>query len=811
MVKLFFICCVLSCLYGKSQSVTPEWIHQIGTESYDGGRDLMTDAAGNVFVTGFFSRTVDFDPGPGVFNMTSPPNNEEDVFVAKYDRDGNFVWAKQFSGSFLDVPNSIAMDAAGNLFITGVFFGTSDFNPGPGVFNLISAGNEDAFIVKLNPAGNFVWAKRLGSTLFDRGNAISVDGNGDVYVGGYFRLTVDFDPNAGIAELTSAGEEDAFILKLSNNGNYVWAKQISGTLFQGVASLKAGAGGFVYATGYFLGTTDFDPSASVFEVTATGADFNAYVLKLDLSGNFIWIKTLSSSTNVQAFDLEVDIAENIYCIGTFNNAVTIDPTGSNVSINSQGLVNALVFKMDASGALVWAKNFGGSSFVNGVHLTVDPQQQVYIAGTFDETMDVDPGPAVMNLTSAGSLDIFIAKLSAVGNYIFGFALGGTGFDGPQSISLDPQKNIFITGNFLRVASFDPYSGGIQLTSRGESDAFLQKISQCEAISTTTINAVTCNSYLLNGQTYNASGIYTQVLKNAAGCDSIITLQLSIARLITEMDVTICSGESYVAGGAIQTITGIYTDTLQNIAGCDSLVVTRLNVLPSPRPDLGADRNICTGTSTLLHPGIFNNYVWSNGAVSPAISINSAGLYWVRVTGSNGCVSRDSLMVPRLVSVPNQLLPSELQLCEGDAIELSIPGYNRYVWSTGDSTALINVRTIGVYSVKVFTVEGCEGTDSTRVLTLMNCIPFNIPSAFTPNNDGLNDIFRPIIQQEITEYRFVVFNRWGQQIFVSSQRNRGWDGTLNGQPAEKGTYVYLIQYKSNNKEPRKYKGTVTLIR
>ncbi|MEX0636633.1 MAG: gliding motility-associated C-terminal domain-containing protein, partial [Ferruginibacter sp.] len=766
------ICCLLSSLSLKSQSVTSEWIHQIGNESYDGGRDLVTDAAGNVFVTGFFSRTVDFDPGSGVFNMTSPPNNEEDVFVAKYDRDGNFVWAKQFSGSFLDVPNSMTIDATGNLFLTGVFFGTTDFNPGLAVFNLISAGNEDAYIVKLNSSGNFVWAKRLGSTLFDRGNAISVDANGDVYVGGYFRLTVDFDPNAGVAELTSEGEEDAFVLKLSNNGNFLWAKQIGGSLFQGVTSLKVGAAGFVYVTGYFLGTTDFDPSLSVFEVTATGADFNSYVLKLDISGNFIWSKTLSSSTNVQAFDLELDHEENIYCIGTFNNAVTIDPLGSNVSINAQGLVNALVFKMNSNGALLWAKNFGGSSFVNGVHLTVDPQQQVYIAGTFAETMDVDPGTAVMNFTSAGSLDIFIAKLSAVGNYIFGFGLGGTGFDGPQSIFLDSQKNIFITGNFLSLASFDPYSGGIQLTSRGESDAFLQKFSQCEAISTTTINAVTCKSYSLNGQTYSSSGIYTQILKNDVGCDSIITIQLSITRLKTEIDVTICSGEIYEAGGAFQTTTGIYTDTLQNILGCDSLVLTKLNVLSSPQPDLGADRNICSGTSTLLNAGVFNNYVWSNGAVSTTISINSAGLYWVRVMGFNGCVSSDSLFVPRLVSVPSQLLPTELQLCEGDVIELSVPGYNRYVWSTGDSTAFINVRTAGIYAVKVFTVEGCEGSDSKPVLLLKNCIPFNIPSAFTPNNDGLNDIFRPMIQQEITEYRFVVFNRWGQQIFVTSQRNRG---------------------------------------
>jgi gliding motility-associated-like protein len=811
MVKLLFIGCFFICLSVQSQSVTPQWIHQIGNESYEGGRDLLIDANGNVIVTGFFSRTVDFDPGVGVFNMTAPPNNEEDVFIAKYDTDGNFLWARQFSGSFLDIPNSIAADASGNLFITGVFFGTSDFNPGPTVFNLTSAGNEDAYIVKLNPDGNFLWAKRVGSTLFDRGNAISVDTNGDVYIGGYFRLTVDFDPNAGVSELTAVGEEDAFILKLSNNGNFIWVKQISGPLFQGVTSLKVGAGGFIYITGYFLGNTDFDPSPGLFEVTAGGADFNSYVLKLDISGNFIWVKTLSSVTNIQSFDVEIDAAENIYCVGTFNENVRIDPTGANVLINAQGTVNALLFKLTTDGNLLWAKNFGGNTLVNGIHLTVDVQQQVYIVGTFDATMDVDPGPATTNLTSAGSFDIFIAKLSAAGNFLFGFSLGGTDFDGPQSIVLDAQKNIYITGNFLKTASFDPYSGGIQLTSRGESDAFLQKYSQCEAISTTNIIATTCNSYLLNGQLYNASGIYTQVLKNAAGCDSIITLQLSITRIITEMDVTICSGETYTAGGSAQINSGVYTDTLQNAAGCDSLVITRLTVLPSPKPNLGADRNICAGTNSILFPGIFASYLWSNGAVSPGIAINSTGIFWVRVTGANGCISIDSLVVVKLVSVPKTLLPSAVEICEGDAIHLKVAGYQKYLWNTGDTTAAIKVRLPGIYSLKVSTAEGCEGMDSTRVTTLLNCIPFSIPSAFTPNNDGLNDLFRPIIQQEISDYRFAVFNRWGQQIFVSTQRNRGWDGTSNGQPAEKGTYVYLIQYKKNTNELTSYKGTVTLIR
>ena len=228
--------------------------------------------------------------------------------------------------------------------------------------------------------------------------------------------------------------------------------------------------------------------------------------------------------------------------------------------------------------------------------------------------------------------------------------------------------------------------------------------------------------------------------------------------------------------------------------------------------LGVDRNICAGANTLLDPGLFASYLWSNGSTNATININSTGIYWVRVTGTNGCVATDSLKIAQLLRVPQQLLPSSpFTLCTGDATTLTVNGYQSIIWSTGDSATTITVRDAGWYSVKVTTAEGCVGLDSLLVVPLINCIPFTIPSAFSPNNDGLNDVFRPIIQQEITGYQFAVFNRWGQQIFVSTQRNIGWDGTINNQPAENGTYLYWVKYTKNNNVVQLYKGSVTLIR
>jgi len=192
-----------------------EWAKQLGGVSSDVGSSIAVDAFGNVYTTGYFQGTADFDPGPGAFNLTSAGGG--DIFISKLDASGNFVWAKQMGGTSEDVGYSIAVDASGNVFTTGYFEGTADFDPGPGTFNLTSAGNTDIFISKLDASGNFVWAKQLGGTDYDSGVSIALDTSGNVYTTGWFQGTVDFDPGPGTFNLTSAGNSDIFVHKMSQS------------------------------------------------------------------------------------------------------------------------------------------------------------------------------------------------------------------------------------------------------------------------------------------------------------------------------------------------------------------------------------------------------------------------------------------------------------------------------------------------------------------------------------------------------------------------------------------------------------------
>src|SRR6185436_10611216 len=194
------------------------WAKQLGGTVGDWAVGIAVDASANVYTTGFFYGTLDFDPGPGTFNLTA---SNHDVFISKLDASGNFVWGKQLGGPGICISESIALDGSGNVYTTGRLSGVIDFDPGAGTYNLQTAPvntETDVFISKLNSSGNFVWAKQLSGTYdltAEIGIAIAIDGNSDVYTAGCFYETVDFDPDAGTSYLTSYGYPDMFIHKMS--------------------------------------------------------------------------------------------------------------------------------------------------------------------------------------------------------------------------------------------------------------------------------------------------------------------------------------------------------------------------------------------------------------------------------------------------------------------------------------------------------------------------------------------------------------------------------------------------------------------
>lgn len=263
---------------------TFEWAKSFGGGDFDQGNSITVDAAGNVYTTGYFQDTVDFDPGAGSANLTSAGSG--DAFVQKLDAAGNFLWAKAFGGSADDIVASITVDAVGNVYTTGYFQGTVDFDPGAGTDTLTSAGRGDVFVQKLDAAGNFLWAKALGGSGSDEGSSITVDAAGNVYTTGNFEGTADFDPGAGSATFTSAGGWDVFIQKMSQ-----------------------GTTGMVDMSGGIRITAFPNPSTGLVQLTFEQALHEVAITVTDIQGKIVFDKQLEVAAKEQ---IQIDGAAGVY-------------------------------------------------------------------------------------------------------------------------------------------------------------------------------------------------------------------------------------------------------------------------------------------------------------------------------------------------------------------------------------------------------------------------------------------------------------------------------------------------------------------
>jgi hypothetical protein len=423
-------------------------------------------------------------PGPGIYNLT-PSSANGSIFVSKLDNAGNFIWAKQFTGAtFTENAYAIAVDANGNVHTTGLFSGTIDFNPGAGTYNLMAPGSYDVFVSKLDSSGNFVWAKQFiaGSGNTDYGYSIALDDSGNVYTAGQFMSTCDFDPGAGVYNLTSTGNNDIFISKLNASGNFVWAKKMGGAANEFGLAMALDGSGDIYTTGGFAGTADFDPGIGTFNMsTASSSTTNIFVSRLDSSGNFIWAKQMGGTTEAleNGYSIAVDAGGNVYTTGLFSYTLDFDPGPGIYNLSSiDNQYDIFVSKLDSSGNFLWAKQMGGDQSDWGYDIAVDAIGNAYTTGYFNSGIaDFDPSPGTYNLTCFGVKDIFISKLDSAGNFIYAAQLGGADYDDGFGITVDGVGNVYSCGNFRSTGDFDPSAGTYYLTCPGfGANTFIVKLS-----------------------------------------------------------------------------------------------------------------------------------------------------------------------------------------------------------------------------------------------------------------------------------------------------------------------------------------------
>ena len=382
------------------------WAFAIGGIAADQGKVIATDELGNVYLSGYFTYTVDFDPGPGVFQLIS--NGTRDMFVLKLDPDGNFVWAKSVGGTAIERGYGLVVGDSEEVYVAGTFNDKVDFDPGPATVSVMSNGGLDVFVQKMDSAGNFLWVRSIGGSSNDYAYDLSLGIDGEIYVIGSFRDTVDFNPGAGTFEVIAIGESDVFIQCLQANGDLDWVRTFGSTYLDFGYSVLTDQLGNVIISGTFEDIADFDPGPNDYYLSSNG-NKDIFLVKLDGSGNFIWARSLGGSSFDYGNALAKDGAGNIYLTGSFTEVMDFNPGSGTFISTSGGNRDIYVLKLADDGGFYWAKTLGGIQGDIGYSIDLDKKGNVYVVGSFMDIVDFDPGSGVYELGSIGDADVFIQK------------------------------------------------------------------------------------------------------------------------------------------------------------------------------------------------------------------------------------------------------------------------------------------------------------------------------------------------------------------------------------------------------------------
>lgn len=624
---------ILAGLMLQAQVTIPklDWMHTISGSSHGLGYDVALDKSGNVLITGYFNNTVDFEPGPGVTNLTA--TGGYDVFVSKYTNDGTFIWAKSMGGSAYDYGYGIATDDSNNVLITGIFRGDGDFDPGPGVSTLIcnNSGYGNAFIVKLDSLGNHVWSEALTSTNASVGSNIAADNNGNVYVMGNFSVFLDLDPGPGSVTIPSQGSDDGYMIQFDPAGNYLDHYTIGGSNYDEITEIDIDDQNNLYIAGRFKGTVDFDPGPGVFNMFGAANNNNAFIAKLDPNLNLDWARSIESSSSCYSGGVAVNEFGHVYYTGWIQGLSDLDPGPGVNMVGINGYSDVFIIRMDTAGSYNWALSFGGPNWDQVRGIDTDAQGNCYAVGSFVGTVDFDPGPGTEIYSSLGSSngyhDLWVEKFDSLGNMGWVYTAGSTGQNTVSDIVVDDSARIYMGGYNEGTIDWAPGAQEVLINSPGV-DAYAHVLYQCEpGLSVDSLEA--CDFAIWNGNLYTQSdstSTYTILGGAANGCDSIISLYLKMNYTTFATDVqSACSSYTWIDGNTYYASTNSPQWVLTNAAGCDSVITL----------DLTIENN--TGTDIVYACG---SHTWIDGNTYTA---STSSPTWV-LTNAAGC---DSLVTLNL--------------------------------------------------------------------------------------------------------------------------------------------------------------------
>ena len=971
------------------------WAFAYGTPNIaEAGNGIDVDNNGDVYVTGIFRDPIDFDPGPGTALLT--PNSNGDIFVAKYNTNGDYIWAFNLGASGFDTSagQAIKADNQGNVYVAGDFEGTVDFDPGTGTTALSGNSLIEGFLAKYNENGDFEWVVGLISGNQNRVHDIEIDPvTGDPFIAGYFTATVDFDPLGSGNSLSSNTGLSPFIARYNTNGTLNWVKQFAGS-GSSARSLTLSGDGTIWCTGTLGNTVDFDPPNAV-EFTPNGTQ-DIFVGQYNATnGDYICAYPFGVTGLNEGSSIVTNSNNNAIFTGYFEGSVDFDPGPGTVTLNSAGSLDiplvklnnicpsaaptieanftaseteicvgdTITFTDNSTGTITsWAWDFDGAD--PATENTQGPHEVIFnTAGTY--TIELEIGDGIV--TDIETLSILVnalpsvdagadeticlgdtVELNATGADVYfwdnGIGAGATHEVEPTSttvftvtgtdnatgcvnedeieVTVNPLPSIDISadeevceGETLNLeetnghSSYE-WSGPDNFTSTAQSPTVsnmqspnegwyvveAEDANSCSNKDSVFVQVlppafgtdvqVSCDDFTwIDGVTYTSSTstpTFTISGGAANGCDSTVTLDLTITSAVTGTDVQVAceeftwiDGITYtsstttpeftIVGGSVngcdsivtldltinQNVTGVdnqvacgeftwidgntYTESTNTpefiisagaANGCDSIVTLDLTIEPAPNVDASSNSPICEGDSLFLTATDISgaSYNWTGpqgfqtSAQNPSIAntvVEQSGEY--QVVMSLGANCNDTATVEVEILIPEYDLIVIDDSCETSTGSIIIDPFNpgasfTYQWDDGSEENSLTGLDAGNYSVTIIDENNCSAFEEIQLFNLVDdCACFvYVPNAFSPNGDNNNDeIF--VRGDCVQSLSFKIFNRWGNMVFETNQLLDGWDGKYNGQLQNSGVFVYMLEVTYDNGETEKESGDITLIR
>ncbi len=733
------------------------WMQSAGGNNVDEVMDIAKDNLGNIISAGYFSNTATFGQSTS-FNLTAASVGTPDIFVYKTASNGGVLWSLKAGGTGSDRALSIACDNNGNSYITGFYYGSATF----GSTTLTSVSNtQDIFVAKINSSGSFVWAKSFGGNKSEQGTGIAVDANGNVIVTGQFEGTATFGSQtltSVVNPITTFSSFDIYTLKLDNSGNFIWVEQGAAEFNDRGMDVKADNQGNIFVTGQFSDTITFDN-------TYNNPIANAiFLIKYDANGVEQWFRK-ASGTYSMPYAITLDAAQNVYLTGDYQgNLLFWGPT--NNFLNGTYTNKYFLAKYSNSGNYIQSAQAGSDSYVSGRDLAIDNAGHIYVYGEYGCRMDEFSamyGTGTFN--SIGYEDLFVAKYDANFNREWERNFGSQLRDKAHGIVIQNNNLPLIGGSYGQNINFPIGNSGFTITS-------YNNFNGCSSFTNSQYCSDLYYGYMANMHSY---GFYDGFLSNVidptrqpydyyhrsgTGCvrdelgvcitGSLIVNCPDTIKICQQGNIysdTYCVDEGCSAPNHHFSWNGSLTDTSDvhfvNTSGYQSVTITTrdgcfssedtvyVEVNPYPIPLIsddyvvntnsppnaqpiivcGKDSIILTGSN--INGGSFN---WSGNMGNASVFSNTDSTFLVTessslifsVTTNKGCTRTNTINIIMYDSLPKLILktniPDSAEICQGSSVflfaydSLSNPnGLNPYSaiqysfphWYSSPSTSIIS--------------------------------------------------------------------------------------------------------------------------